>query len=82
LYFSVNDNGIGIKKKNKIHIFKIFNAFKDEKRQINTKGIGLGLCISKMIVNKFQGEIDFRSKYKKGSLFWFTFKIDSRESKI
>lgn len=40
------------------------------------KGIGLGLAISKLIVNKFDGHIDFISKLKKGSTFFFTFKVE------
>ena len=70
---SVVDNGKGIKVKNQDKLFKLFGAFKDEKRQINTNGIGLGLVISKLIVNKFNGYIDFVSKHKKGSTFFYTF---------
>ena len=36
-------------------------------------GIGLGLVISRMIVDKFNGKIDFQSTFKKGSTFFFTF---------
>ena len=70
---SVIDNGIGIKRKNQDKLFKLFGSIKDEKRQINTNGIGLGLVISKLIVNKFDGYIDFLSKYRKGSTFFYTF---------
>ena len=42
----------------------MFGSIKDEKKKINTKGIGLGLVISQKIVKKFDGEIDFYSKYK------------------
>lgn len=73
LKFSVSDTGIGIKKKNHKKLFKMFVSIKNIRKKINTKGIGLGLCISKLIVNKFNGEISFTSKYKKGSTFWFTF---------
>ena len=38
-------------------------------------GIGLGLVISKMIVSKFNGFIDFISEYEKGSTFFYTFEI-------
>ena len=51
----------------------MFMSIKNIKKKINTSGIGLGLCISKLIVNKFNGEINFNSKYKKGSTFWYTF---------
>ena len=32
--------------------------------------------ISKMIVENFDGIIDFASEYKKGSVFYFTFQTD------
>ena len=70
---SVIDNGIGIKNKDQDKLFKLFGSIKDEKKQLNTNGIGLGLVISKLIVNKFNGYIDFLSKYKKGSTFFYTF---------
>ena len=70
---SVIDKGIGIKEKDKGKIFKMFHSIKDEKRKINVNGIGLGLVISKMIVQKFNGKIDFTSTFKKGSVFFFTF---------
>jgi C4-dicarboxylate-specific signal transduction histidine kinase len=37
----------------------MFGSIKDEKKMINTNGIGLGLVISKLIVNRFGGMIDF-----------------------
>ena len=73
LRLSVVDNGIGIKNKDKDKLFKLFGSIKDEKKKINTNGIGLGLVISKLIVNKFGGYIDFISKYKRGSTFFYTF---------
>ena len=53
----------------------MFGSIKDEGQQINVQGIGLGLVICKLIVNKFNGEIDFISKYKQGSTFYFTFEV-------
>jgi signal transduction histidine kinase len=40
------------------------------------KGIGLGLVICKLIVSKFNGHINFISKYGKGTTFYFTFEIE------
>ena len=51
----------------------MFGSFKDQVNKVNTKGIGLGLVICKLIVNKFNGKISFESKYKKGTTFIFTF---------
>ena len=46
---------------------------------MNTKGIGLGLMISKLIVEKFDGKITFTSKQNVGSSFSFTFKLQNIE---
>jgi signal transduction histidine kinase len=73
LIVSIVDSGLGIKKKNKGKLFKLFGSIKDEKRNLNMKGIGLGLVICKLIVEKFDGKIDFISTYKKGTTFYFTF---------
>ena len=74
---NVKDSGIGIKNKNKPKLFKLFGSIKNEQKKINTNGIGLGLVISKMIVEKFDGSIFFESQYQVGSDFSFSFKIDS-----
>jgi len=42
---------------------------------MNVNGIGLGLMISKLIVEKFDGKILFESEKNKGSTFTFTFKL-------
>ena len=66
-------------KKNQDKIFKIFGSIKDEKKKINTNGIGLGLVISKLIVNKLGGNIDFISKYRKGSTFFYTIQLEEEQ---
>ena len=70
---SVIDDGLGIKKKDQSKMFKMFGTIKDTTKGINTNGIGLGLVISKMIVEKFNGRINFFSKYRKGTTFFYTF---------
>ena len=76
LQIAVIDNGCGIKKKHQGKLFKLFGSIKNEKLKFNVKGIGLGLVISKMIVNKFGGEIDFVSKFKRGTTFFYTFMLE------
>ena len=46
----VADTGIGIKDEDQNKLFKLF-GFIDSSKELNTKGIGLGLHISKQIVN-------------------------------
>ena len=56
LVISVLDTGVGIKAEDKKQLFKMFACLTNT-RQMNTHGIGLGLFISKNIVNQFGGEI-------------------------
>ena len=78
----MTDTGVGIKKKNQDKIFKMFGSIKDEKKKINTNGIGLGLVISKLIVNKLGGIIDFVSRYKQGSTFFYTIYLDPEDKRL
>ena len=57
----------------------MFGSIKDQKKKINTNGIGLGLVISKLIVTKFGGIIDFFSKYLEGSTFFYTIQLETPE---
>ena len=45
---------------------------------MNTSGIGLGLVISKEIVNIFGGEITLESEPGVGSTFVLTFKVEAQ----
>jgi signal transduction histidine kinase len=57
---SVTDSGIGIKKEDQSKLFKLF-GYLDSSKAMNTKGIGLGLHISKMMSQQFGGDIMFKS---------------------
>ena len=56
LKISVADTGIGIPAENQDKLFKLFGFIQDH-RDMNVNGIGLGLMISKLIVEKFKGSI-------------------------
>lgn len=58
----VKDNGMGIKRKDKAKLFKLF-GFVQSTEEVNTRGIGLGLVISKKITEFFGGLIGFKSKW-------------------
>ena len=74
LYFEIKDNGIGIPQADQKFIFqKFFRAKNALKHQ--TQGTGLGLCITKSIIEKTGGKIGFKSKEGHGSTFWFTLPI-------
>ena len=69
--FLVKDNGIGIPEANREKIFNIGKVFFTPGTK-GEKGSGLGLMLSKLIVEKHGGEIWFFSKEGKGSEFHFT----------
>ena len=58
-----------------MRMFQMYGTVRHEKKGINTKGIGLGLCISKLIVEKYNGKINFFSQYKKGTTFFYSFEV-------
>lgn len=68
---SVIDTGIGIKKEDRVKLFKLFGTLQNT-RQMNTQGIGLGLVISENIIKAFDGGIGVRSKFGKGTKFVFS----------
>ena len=76
LFISVIDSGIGIQNYNKSKIFKLYGSIKNEKEGINTNGVGLGLVICKLIVEKFHGRIGFISEHDKGSTFYFSIQTE------
>ena len=66
--FSVKDNGEGIYKKDIPKLFKRFSQGTQEKRSIST---GLGLYLSKQIIDAHGGKIWLESDKGKGSEFFF-----------
>ena len=56
------DTGIGIKEKEQRKLFQMFGYLQDTK-QMNIHGIGLGLNISKKIVEQFEGSIEVTSVF-------------------
>jgi len=69
--FSVEDNGIGIPEEQQDRIFsKFFRASNATHKQ--TEGSGLGLFITKNIVESHEGEIWFESEADEGTTFYFT----------
>ena len=68
--FIVKDNGIGIKQEKLDHIFESFSQA-DESITRKYGGTGLGLTISKQLVELQNGRITVESKENEGSVFKF-----------
>lgn len=74
LHFSVKDTGIGIENKALKEIMKKLNRVSDKVTGL-FKGAGLGLIISRKLVNLMNGELGAVSTPGEGSEFWFTIKL-------
>lgn len=71
VHFAVSDNGLGIAQEQLPHLFERYWKGKAEQRS----GIGLGLFISKGIVEAHGGQIGVQSTLNVGTTFFFTLPI-------
>lgn len=70
LRVEILDTGIGITKEDQVHIFDHF--FKSNTFQ---QGVGLGLPITKAMIEFLGGSVGVESEEGRGSLFWFVLPI-------
>jgi signal transduction histidine kinase/CheY-like chemotaxis protein len=74
LQVSVSDSGIGISAEQQTRLFKSFEQAESSTTR-KYGGTGLGLAISKRIVEMMGGSIWIESEPEKGSVFFFTIKV-------
>lgn len=72
---SIKDNGCGIHQEDLHHIFKRFYRSRFSK---DTQGIGLGLSLTKIIVEEHNGTIDVDSELGMGTTFIINFLIPTK----
>lgn len=68
LFIQVKDTGIGIREKDREKLFNDFVRL-DEKRNRNIEGTGLGLNLTKQLLDMMGGSIEVESTYGEGSVF-------------
>lgn len=78
LAFVVQDNGIGMKDEYVRHIFESFSR-EDSLRVQKTEGSGLGMAITKYIVDAMGGEISIKSEPNVGTEFTVLLDVERAE---
>jgi len=78
LFFEIKDTGIGMPSNFQKDLFKPFKQFKNNSLN-KEKGTGLGLFITKQLIEKFNGDIRVNSTVGKGSTFSFTLQFDKSD---
>jgi len=69
--FFVKDTGIGIPQEDQMIIFEQFTKLSDQGQKLY-RGAGLGLAITKKLIEMHEGEIWLESKMNHGTTFYFT----------
>ncbi len=75
-HFIVKDNGIGMSEEFQKRIFESF-AREDSRRVQRTEGTGLGMTITKYIVDEMEGTITVESHLNQGSTFHVTLDLQT-----
>jgi len=75
VHLSVKDNGIGISPENQKKIFTPFYRARDDEEAMKSQGTGLGLNITKNLIEMQSGHIWFESEFRKGTTFHITIPV-------
>lgn len=75
---SIKDEGMGIKESDRHRLFERFYRISTSHRE-NISGFGIGLYLSKEIIQRHSGKIWVESESGKGSTFTFSLPVNSRE---
>jgi signal transduction histidine kinase len=78
---SISDTGIGIDKDSQAHLFEKFHQVGrfDPQNPIEQQGSGLGLYISKKLIELHHGKIWLESEPNHGTTFYFTLPIKQKD---
>lgn len=80
LKLTVTDTGHGITADRQSHVFTAFERLGQE--YANIEGSGVGLSVSKRLIEAMGGSIDFASTEGQGSSFWITLPLSSQQESM
>ena len=80
LRFSVTDTGRGIEPELRDRLFTAFDRLDAELRGI--EGTGLGLTLSKTLIEAMDGTLGYESKVNEGATFWFELPLSEAPAPI
>ena len=78
---SIIDTGIGIDPAQQSQLFNAFIQV-DSSTSREFSGTGLGLVISKRLIEQMGGEIGVESQIDKGSVFWFSLRLLAQQNPL
>jgi PAS domain S-box-containing protein len=77
IYVDITDTGIGIAEKDQKHLFQPYHML--ESKISHSGGLGLGLFLSKSIIEAHGGKISVKSKPGEGSTFTFWLPVEGNK---
>ncbi|MDH3336021.1 MAG: PAS domain S-box protein, partial [Rhodospirillaceae bacterium] len=80
LRFIISDSGIGISVKHQASVFEPFNRLGAETTEI--EGTGIGLSLTKSLIEQMGGDIGFTSVEGEGSSFWIDMPISQQSEDV
>jgi len=81
LRMSVTDTGIGIAEKDYSGLFKMFHRIGADPMKTR-EGTGIGLTVTKLLVERMAGRVGFESAEGVGSTFWIELPLASNQNVI
>jgi len=77
----VEDTGIGISQESHSDVFGIFQRLNHDPSRASG-GAGIGLAVTKQLIERMGGRIDFESEEGKGSKFWIDVPLASNQETL